>query len=100
ANLLGLLAGRRLGIPTIAVSRGWTGESFRVRLYEALDRRVMRRMDKVVCVSLAQAQRIRQTGVRDEKIAVIHNAVRPERFASPDPAYGDRLRSMFPQPPA
>src|SRR5262245_35272535 len=32
ANLLGLWAARRIGIPVIAVSRGWTWESLRVRL--------------------------------------------------------------------
>ena len=95
ANLLGLLAARRLGIPVIAVSRGWTAECRRVRLYEALDRRVLRWMDKVVCVSEGQAQKVRRAGVGDGKISVIHNAVRPERFANPDPAYRQQLRRMF-----
>ena len=54
-NLLGLLAARRVGIPAISVSRGWTGENFKVRIYDALDRRVLRWMDRVVCVSEGQA---------------------------------------------
>ncbi|MEI8371245.1 MAG: glycosyltransferase [Planctomycetota bacterium] len=100
ANLLGLLAARRIGIPVIAVSRGWTGECFRIRLYEVLDRRVLRWMDKVVCVSAAQAEKVRRSGVRQQQITVIHNAIRPERFATPDPAYRDLLCRMFPEPPA
>src|SRR5207244_214292 len=55
ANLIGRLAARRTGIPAVAVSRGWTGESLRVRLYEMLDRWHLRWMDRVVCVSHAQA---------------------------------------------
>ena len=57
ANLLGLLAARRLGIPIVSVSHGWTAESLRVRVFEALDRRVLRRVDKVVCVSRARQKK-------------------------------------------
>jgi glycosyltransferase involved in cell wall biosynthesis len=100
ANLVGALACRRLGIPAIAVSRGWTGQSRRVRLYEALDRRVLRWMSKVVCVSHAQAAKVREAGVPDSRITVIHNAIQPGRFANPRPEYRDRLRALFPVPPA
>ncbi len=99
SSLLGLLAARRLHIPVISVSRGWTGESVRVRLYEVLDRRVLRWMDKVVCVSEAQAQKVRRAGVCDGKVAVIHNAVRAERFGNPDIAYRAQLLQMFSEPP-
>ncbi|MCX7424299.1 MAG: glycosyltransferase family 4 protein [Planctomycetia bacterium] len=99
ANLLGLRAARRLGTPVVSVSRGWTGESFRVRLYERLDRRVLRRMDRVVCVSNGQAEKVRRAGVPEHKIRVIHNAVRVERFDRPDPAARGELESLFPQPP-
>lgn len=100
ANLIGLLAARRLRIPAVSVCRGWTGECRRVRVYEALDRRVLRWMDRVVCVSRAQAEKVRRAGVRDERITVIHNAIDPGRFASPRPEYRDRLSSLFPAPPA
>src|SRR3989304_5124737 len=66
-SLLGLLAARRIGIPVVSVSRGWTGETARVRLYDALDRRVLRWIDRVVCVSEAQAQKVRRAGVREDK---------------------------------
>jgi glycosyltransferase involved in cell wall biosynthesis len=99
ANLLGLLAARRLGMPVISVSRGWTGECDRVRLYESLDRRVLRWMDKVVCVSEGQAHEVCQAGVRRHKIAVIRNAVQPKRFENPDPGYREQMLRMFPTPP-
>ena len=37
-NLLGRLAARKAGIPHVIVSRGWTGENWKVRAYEKLDR--------------------------------------------------------------
>ena len=99
ANLLGLLAARRIGIPVISVSRGWTGESLRVRIFEAIDRRILRWMDKVVCVSEAQAQKVYRGGVHEDNIVIIHNAIRPERFENSDPVYREQLRRMFPNPP-
>src|SRR5262249_2863933 len=56
ADLLGRVAAQRRNIPAVAVSRGWTYESWKVHLYEALDRRCLRRMDRVVAVSEAQAE--------------------------------------------
>src|SRR5262249_7810727 len=79
-NLLRRPPARRAGIPIVSVSRGWTGESLRVRCYEALDRFHLRFMDRVVCVSEAQARRVRAAGVRQERIRVIRNAARPSAF--------------------
>jgi len=98
ANLLGLLAARWLGIAVVTVSRGWTGESFRVRLYEALDRRVLRWIDRVVAVSHAQAEKVIAAGVPADRVTVIHNAIRCDRFATPDPGYREDLLDFFPRP--
>jgi glycosyltransferase involved in cell wall biosynthesis len=83
SNLLGRPAARRAGIPIVSVSRGWTRESLRVRCYEAVDRFHLRFMDRVVCVSEAQAKRVRAAGVRAERIRVIRNAARPSAFCRP-----------------
>lgn len=99
AGLLGLLAARRLRIPVIGVSRGWTAESRRVKLYEKLDRLLLRRMDRVVCVSHGQAEKVRRAGVADKKITVIHNAIRTERFGNPKLECRARLEDLFPKPP-
>jgi glycosyltransferase involved in cell wall biosynthesis len=100
SNLLGRRAARRAGIPVVAVSRGWTGETWRVRLYEALDRMCLRWMDCVVCVSEAQAARVRQAGVKAEKVRVIPNAVDPERFTDADPSCQRKLLRYFRSPPS
>ncbi len=98
ANLLGRLAARRQKIPVVAVARGWTGESFKVRLYERLDRVHLRWMDRVVCVSEAQAVRVRRTGVPSDRIRVIYNAIDPGRFRDPDARYRAKLLRYFRQP--
>jgi glycosyltransferase involved in cell wall biosynthesis len=95
ANLLGWLASRRLRIPAISVSRGWTFESLRVRVYEAIDRRVLRWMDRVVCVSRGQAEKVLECGVAPEKCHIIPNAIRLDRFVDPKPVFRDHLASLF-----
>ena len=99
ANAFGLLAARRLGIPVISVSHGWTGESRRVRLFEALDRFLLRWMDKVVCVSEGQARKVRCAGVRAAGVQVICDAVRVERFVHAESCDREYLERLFPERP-
>jgi glycosyltransferase involved in cell wall biosynthesis len=99
ANVVGLLAARRAGVPVITVSHGWTGATWKLRAYEALDRACLRRMDRVVCVSEGQALKVRRAGVRPDRVVVIRNAIRVERFDRPDPADRGRLEAIFPKSP-
>jgi glycosyltransferase involved in cell wall biosynthesis len=100
ADIVGLLAARWAGLPAIAMSHGWTAETWKVRRYEALDRSFLRRMERVLCVSEAQAAKVRQSGVRDERVVVSRNAIRAQRFESVDPDGRRALEAMFPQAPA
>jgi glycosyltransferase involved in cell wall biosynthesis len=99
ADIVGLLAARRAGVPVIAMSHGWTAETWKVRIYEALDRACLRRMDRVVCVSEGQAEKVRRARVRSDRVVVIRNAVRAERFEGADPADRHVLKAMFPSAP-
>lgn len=83
ANVVGRLATWCTGIPFLAVSRGWTGESRRIRFYEFLDRLFLRLADAVVAVSEGQRQKVIVCGVRADKVRVIHNAIDLECFPGP-----------------
>ncbi len=96
AGMVGWFAAKKAGIPVIAVSRGWTRESVRVRIYELLDRLMLRRTARVVCVSKAQAEKVRSAGVSAERIVVIHNSIDVDRFATVDPAFRQKLLEFFP----
>jgi glycosyltransferase involved in cell wall biosynthesis len=98
AGLIGRIAARRAKIPVVAVSRGWTYESAKVRLYELLDRINLRWMDRVVCVSQGQAAKVRKAGVGQRKIVVIPNAIDTARFATAHPAARSELEALFPRP--
>lgn len=80
AGLLGRIAARRVGIKTIAVSRGWTAQNLKIKVYEFLDRLNLRWMDHVVCVSNSQAEKVLSTGIRSSHVSVIHNSIDPSRF--------------------
>lgn len=98
ADLLGRLAARRRGIPVVSVSRGWTAESLKVKVYEKLDRWNLRWMDHVVCVSHGQAAKVRRAGVDPARVSVIHNAIDPARFADPDLRFLRRLHESYSRP--
>lgn len=98
ADLLGRIAARRARLPVWAVSRGWTQETLKVRLYEAVDRAHLRLLDGVVAVSEGQAQRVRQAGVAAHKLAVIRNAARPASFGRSSAKGRASLHSCFLSP--
>jgi glycosyltransferase involved in cell wall biosynthesis len=96
ADSLGCLAARRLGIPVVSVSRGWTSECRRVRFYEWIDKRILSLMDKVVCVSHSHAARIAAVGVALERIEVIPNSIHVDRYEISDAKYRAKLMELFP----
>lgn len=75
SSVYGYLARRRLGVPQICYFHGWTSEDARVKVYNALDRMVLRRADRIVTVSRASADRLVRHGVAHSKIEVVYNAI-------------------------
>lgn len=98
-DLVGWRAARRAGVPVVAVSHGWTSATWKVRCYEKLDKIVLSRLDAVVCVSKAQADKVRGAGVPDANIAVIQNAVGAEAFVEPAAEKREEMVRWFAQPP-
>jgi glycosyltransferase involved in cell wall biosynthesis len=97
AHILGRRAARRAGVPAVAVSRGWTGETRKVKLYEWLDRRHLRFMDHVVCVSDGQAVKVRRwCRVPAKRVSVIRNSARLAAFETANPGARERLLGFFP----
>ncbi|MDR2642982.1 MAG: glycosyltransferase family 4 protein [Planctomycetaceae bacterium] len=80
SRFLGWLAARRVGIPIVGVSHGWTWQDWKVSIYERIDQWIHHRLDKVVCVSQGQADKVIKTGTNWKRVVVIHNAIDVERF--------------------
>ncbi len=75
SNLLGRKAARRYGIAHLVVTRGWTTENLKVRLYHALDKFTLRRSEMIVCVSENKKTELTAAGIPTAKLTVIPNAV-------------------------
>jgi glycosyltransferase involved in cell wall biosynthesis len=97
-NILGRLACRRLGIPSVVVSRGWTWENLRVRVYELLDRVNLRWVDHVVAVSAGQYGRVRNAGVPQTRVSLIRNSARVEALQTPYFEAHARVLGSFQEP--
>ena len=88
---------KSLCIPNLTVSRGWTTESLKILLFNLADRWFHRRADHVIAVSEGQAAKVIRFGTPSERVTVIRNAIRTERFDTPpDPAMREKLLAMFP----
>jgi len=74
-NIIGRFASWLSGVPVIAISRGWTAESRKIRFYERLDKIFLHLSDHVVAVSGGQREKIKKLGVVPGKISVIHNGI-------------------------
>lgn len=91
-NILGCLAAKAAGVPSIAISRGWTWENPKIRLYEKLDRLFLRFTDHIVAVSHGQKDKILTYGIRPDKVSVIHNAINLQNTATkPEPPLRQQL---------
>jgi glycosyltransferase involved in cell wall biosynthesis len=75
ADYFALALRRRLGVPAFSFSRGWTRNSLRVRLYEWLDIRFLRRMDGVVAVSQAKFDELRRRKIEPSRLIHIPNSI-------------------------
>lgn len=98
-DILGLPAARMAGIPAVAIAHGWTSATWKVRLNESLDRRVLRHFDAVVGVSQSQAKALLQAGVASDKVVTIPNAIAPHGHNVATKPHRASLESLFPRPP-
>lgn len=95
-DILGWFAARKTRTPIIAVSRGWTSHTLKVRMNDTFDKISLLGMDQVVCVSQAQAAKVLRAGVPKTRVQVIHNAIDVSRFANPNRRYRQQLQNLFP----
>ena len=75
SNLVGHLAVRRTGTAHAATVRGYTAEDWKVRAYEVLDRRVLRRIPLSFCVSEATKAYLVKLGIPEHRLVSLPNAV-------------------------
>jgi len=83
ADLMGIIAGLTRHLPVACFLRGWTGEDWKVGVYEWADRAFLPLATRVVCLSHTQAARLARCRSLRSKVRVVLNAVEI-RHVSPE----------------
>lgn len=83
-------------VPSVAWTPGWTGHDFKVRLYEWMDRRLLKYHDAVVVVSPKQREEVLQLGVPENKVFYLPTTIDVDTLP---PAYSAvQMRQFCAQP--
>jgi len=93
STVMGWWAGRKVGIPVLAFSRGYTAENPKVAFYEWLDRMFLKRVDGIIFVSEGQRKRLESFGISGRRRWVVRNAVAAD--SSRDSLSGDLRKEVF-----
>lgn len=75
SNLIGFVLQTLCRRPWIAFAHGYTDDNWKVRLYNWIDRVVLRYADRIVTVSDSMRALLIRSGVREDKIRLIYNAI-------------------------
>jgi len=75
SDIVGTIAARRAHVRCAPFLRGWTGESFAIKLFELMDRQVLRFATNVVCLSETHASEMRRQASMRNKVRVVTNAI-------------------------
>lgn len=80
SNLFGLICAKQLGIPVITTYHGWITNSFKASVYKLVDRILARFFNEITTVSEKVRDQLSSILVPKEKITVINNALKLERY--------------------
>lgn len=73
--IMGWYARKKLGIPVLVFSRGYTAEDRKVAFYEWLERQFLSKLDGIISVSKGQQKKLHAFGVKARKEWIVYNAV-------------------------
>ena len=91
ADIFGYFAAKRMNIPILATCHLWTRQTLTIRVYEFLDRLILKRFDAVVAVSKRIADEAVLNGIPRGKVSVIDNGIDMEPFAAATPTLAGEL---------
>jgi succinoglycan biosynthesis protein ExoA len=75
SDIVGIIAARKAHVRCAPFLRGWTGESSAIKLFEVLDRQILRFATRVVCLSETHAKEMRRKPLLANKVRVVTNAI-------------------------
>ncbi len=88
----GRMASSGIGLRRVATMHGWLQDHARLRLYRALELRLLRSFERVCAVSEAIAEELGAAGVDRSRVRCIDNGIDVERFRPRDRAAQGALK--------
>ena len=96
ATVVGYLAARRVGVPVVSTVHGYLRRNLKERLYNVIDRRLLRRFDAVIAVSQEIVGQLVASGIDPQRVVMVQNGLDfPDQV--PDAA---RARALLEAAPA
>src|SRR5215471_1782156 len=93
ADLYAFAAASANRVALVATSHNWPSKLLIMRAYAAIDRLVLGRFDKVICVSDVPSDILRRWGVAPGKVSTIFNGVDIDRFDGAVPTLRNEIVS-------
>jgi glycosyltransferase involved in cell wall biosynthesis len=84
-NFIAFVLRKLVATPWIAFVHGWTDEDWKIKVYNRLDKHLLKFPDRVVAVSKEMASKLYDLGIPERKIKVIFNAVFQKGVPGEDP---------------
>lgn len=75
AVVLGWIAAKKLNIPILNYSRGFTGENIKIQFYEWLERQFVKKVNGIIAVSHGQKIRLNSFRIKKPPFWIVHNCV-------------------------
>ncbi len=75
ADIVGYLAARRLRLPVVATVHGFTTGDWKHRCYQAVDKWMLRRFNRVLAVSPGVAEALGRAGIARDRIRIVANGL-------------------------
>jgi glycosyltransferase involved in cell wall biosynthesis len=94
ADLFGYFAAKRMNVPIMATCHLWTRQTLTIRMYEMLDRLILRRFDRVAAVSQRIADEAIRSGISSVKVEVVDNGIDLEPFLTARPTLAGDLNAQ------
>ncbi|MBY0246077.1 MAG: glycosyltransferase family 4 protein [Nitrospiraceae bacterium] len=80
SDVIAYLMARFHPVPIVTTLHGWIGNDLKHRLFVKLDKRVVRKFDRVIAVSRQIERELLDVGVPRAKLHMLHNAIVLERY--------------------
>jgi len=95
ADIVGIPVARLVGLPTLSTCHGYIPSTWRVRLYNAMDRIVLKFGTQVLAVSETIKRELVDSGLRPDRVHVVANGVESPKNLDVTQAYREKRRKSL-----